>query len=179
MNKQARFTHNSIKLAAVALALSAAAGAMAASTTASSSSTVVTPISITKTVDLAFGSFASSGASGTVTISPDGSRGLNGGALSAGTQGGATSAAQFNVTGQSGFTYSISVTGTALTSGSDSMAFTPISALTASNITTGNVTSGTLTGGTQTIFVGGSLTVGVNQAPGTYNGTVTATVDYN
>jgi spore coat protein U-like protein len=59
------------------------------------------------------------------------------------------------------------------------MAFAPISALTANTATSGTVSSGTLTGGTQTIFVGGSLTVAANQAPGTYSGTVTATVDYN
>jgi hypothetical protein len=179
MNKQARFTHNSIKLAAVALALSAAAGAMAATINASSSSTVVSPIAITKAADLAFGAFAAGSTSGTVTVSPDGSRSFGGGALGVGTQSGAITAAQFNVTGQSGFTYSISVTGTALTSGSDTMAFAPISALTANTATSGTVSSGTLTGGTQTIFVGGSLTVAANQAPGTYSGTVTATVDYN
>jgi spore coat protein U-like protein len=179
MNKQARFTSSSIKLAALALAISAATGAMAATINATSSSTVVTPISITKAADLAFGSFASGSSSGTVTISPDGSRTLGGGALGVGTQSGTTTAAQFTVTGQSGFTYSISVSGTALTSGSDNMAFTPISALTASAITTGTVSSGTLTGGTQSIYVGGSLTVAANQAPGTYSGTVTATVDYN
>lgn len=179
MNKQARFTQNSIKLAAVALALSAAAGAMAATINASSSSTVVTPIAITKAADLAFGSFAAGSTAGTVTVSPDGSRSFGGGALGAGTQGGTITAAQFNVTGQSGFTYSISVTGTSLTSGSDTLTFTPVSALTASNITSGNVTSGTLTAGAQTIFVGGTLAVGANQAPGTYSGTVTATVDYN
>ncbi|NNG23000.1 DUF4402 domain-containing protein [Telluria aromaticivorans] len=177
MTKHARFTSTHLPLAALAVAVAVAAGsAHAASTQAATSSTVITPINIVQAADLSFGNFASGGAPGTVTVSPNNSRGVTGGVT--GMAGGST-AAQFTVTGQGTSTYSINVVGTALTSGGNSMAFTPITDLTASAITTGTVTAGALTGGTQTIFVGGVLTVGANQAPGSYSGTVTATVDYN
>ncbi len=177
MTKHARFTSTYLPVAAMALALAVVAGsAHAAETTAQSTSTVVAPIAIAKSADLAFGNFAPGAAPGTVTISPNGVRAVAGGATG---MAGSTTAAQFTVTGQAGSTYTISVSGTPLTSGSDTMAFTAVSDLTASAITTGNVTSGTLTGGTQSIFVGGQLAVAANQPAGSYVGTITATVDYN
>ncbi len=177
MTKHARFTSTHLPLAALALAVAVAAGsAHAASTTAASTSTVVTPINITQAADLSFGNFAPSGVAGTVTVSPNNSRGVTGGVT--GMAGGST-AAQFNVTGQGTSTYTINVVGTPLTSGGNSMAFTPITDLTASAITSGTVATGTLTAGAQSIYVGGILTVGINQAPGSYAGTITATVEYN
>ena len=177
MTKHARFTSPHLPLAAMALAIAVAAGsANAASTQAASTSTVVAPINIVQAADLSFGNFAPSAIAGTVTVSPNNSRGVAGGVTG---MGGGSTAAQFTVTGQGSSTYSINVVGTALTSGANTMAFTPITDLTASAITTGNVTSGALTAGTQTIFVGGILIVGANQVAGSYSGTITATVDYN
>jgi spore coat protein U-like protein len=160
------------------LALAGAADAMAATATASSTSTVITPIAITKAADLSFGSIAAGGTAGTVTVSPNGTRNVTGGTVAAG---GTITAAQFNVTGQSGQTYSIDFTGTSttLTSGSDTMAFSTISDVSASTITSGNVSAGTLTGGAQTIYVGGALTVGATQPAGTYSGTISVAVNYN
>jgi len=89
MIKQSRIT---LVAALAAVGLAVPSLGMAASATASSSSTVVTPITITKSADLAFGKFAA---------------------------------------------------------------------------------------GTQSIYVGGVLTVGSGQAPGTYTGSVVASVDYN
>jgi hypothetical protein len=176
MTKQSRSTY--LTLSALTLAIAAAAGsASAAVATATSTSTVVTPITISKNADLAFGSFAPGATIGTVTVSPNGTRAVSGGVVA---MGGAATAAQFAVSGQDGSTYSITLGGsTSLTSGGDSMTFTSISALTASAATSGNVTSGTLTGGAQTIYVGGVLDVAANQPAGTYTGTVTATVEYN
>ncbi|UVW28164.1 DUF4402 domain-containing protein [Massilia sp. H6] len=179
MTKLARFTSTHLPLAAMALAIAAtvaAGSANAASTQAATSSTVVTPINIVKAADLSFGSFAPSGSAGTVTVSPNNARGVTGGVTA---MAGGSTAAQFTVTGQASSTYSISVVGTTLTSDANTMAFTPITDLTASAITSGTVTSGTLTAGTQTIYVGGILSVGANQVAGSYSGTVTATVDYN
>ncbi len=171
-------TPNRLSQAVLVLALAAAAGSAAAAVaTATSSSTVVTPIAITKQADLAFGSFAASGTAGSVTISPNGTRAVSGGVTA---MGGSTTAARFDVVGQTGLNYSITLGGSAtLTDGANSMAFTSISDVTASAITAGNVTSGTLAAGTQSIFVGGVLTVGINQAAGSYSGTVSATVEYN
>jgi spore coat protein U-like protein len=177
MNKQARFTSHGLQLAVMVLACCGAGSAIAATATATSTSTVVAPIAIAKTADLAFGKFAAAATPGTVTVSPNGARSVTGGVALAG---GTPTAAQFNVTGEPGLTYSIVLGGsTQLTSGANNLPFTSISDVTASAITSGNVASGTLTGGAQTIFVGGVLTVAASQAPGTYSGTVTATVDYN
>jgi len=178
MNKHSRFTSNARKLAAVVLAISGAGSAMAATATATSTSVVITPIGISKTADLAFGNIGAGATAGTVTVSPNGSRGVTGGTIAAG---GTSTAAQFNVTGQAGLTYSISLSGTSptLTSGANTMAFTAISDTTASAITTGAVTTGTLAGGAQTIYIGGALTVGANQVAGTYTGSINVAVDYN
>jgi spore coat protein U-like protein len=59
------------------------------------------------------------------------------------------------------------------------MALARISDLTAGDATSGEVTSGTLTGGAQSIYLGGTLTVGETQVAGAYTGSVTATVEYN
>jgi spore coat protein U-like protein len=177
MNKHARFTLHGLQVALTLLACCSAGSAMAASTTATSTSTVVAPIAIAKAADLAFGSFAASAAAGTVTVSPNGARSFTGGVAAAG---GTPTAAKFNVTGEAGLTYTITLGDTAqLTSGANTIAFTSISDVTASAITTGNVASGTLTGGAQSIYVGGVLAVGAAQVAGTYTGSVTATVDYN
>ena len=175
MTKNSRLTSNVFRLAILALAIAGSGSAMAADAVANSSSTVIAAIDIAKTTDLAFGSFAATAAAGTVTVTPGSARSVTG--VTA--VGSTATAAQFDVTGQSGMGYSISVVATPLTSGTDSMSFTPISDLTASANTSGTVAVGTLTGGAQSIFVGGVLSVAANQAAGTYNGTVTASVDYN
>ena len=60
-------------LAIVAIGFSTQVNAQATAT-ASASATIVTPISITKTVDLNFGNVGASGVAGTVVISPAGVR---------------------------------------------------------------------------------------------------------
>ncbi|SFD77572.1 DUF4402 domain-containing protein [Massilia yuzhufengensis] len=175
MTKHARFTSH-LPLAALALALAAATGSAAAAVaTASSSSTVVTPIAITKATDLSFGSFAAGAGAGSVTVSTSSARTQVGVVL----MGGTITAAKFDVTGQSGLNYSIVLGGsTELTSGTDTMAFATVSDLTGAGAVTGNVSSGTLGAGGQSIYVGGILTVGANQAAGSYTGNVSATVVY-
>lgn len=173
MSKQSRIT----LVAALAAAGLAIPGiSLAASATASSSSTVVTPITITKSADLAFGKFAA-GTGGTVTVSTSGARTVSGAVTGMSST---TTAAKFDVAGETGATYTITLSGTTvLTSGTDTMAFVAISDLTGANATSGGVTNGTLTAGAQSIYVGGTLTVASGQAPGTYTGNVIASVDYN
>jgi spore coat protein U-like protein len=182
MNKHSRFTSHGFKLAVLALAISGAGSAMAATTpaTASATTTVITPIAISKVTDLSFGNIAAGATQGTVTLTPGSVATPGGGVLLAG---GTVAAALFNVTGEGGKGYTLTVSGTTLTGAGSPMAFTPISDFTASAVTTSNTGAGLLAGtgssGAQSVYVGGVLTVGANQLAGTYTGTITASVDYN
>jgi hypothetical protein len=164
-----------------ALALGAAVmtvNGYAASDTATATATVIAPITITKTFDLAFGKFAP-GVGGSVTVSNSGARTATGAILSA--VGSTPTAAQFNVVGDALATYSIAIAPDAtIVSGANSMALAVTSDLTGANVTTGNVTAGTLSAlGAQTIFIGGSLTVNSAQVAGAYTGNIVVTVEYN
>ena len=167
-----------LSLAVLALAGAIAIPAGAASDTAAASATVIVPIAIAKAVDLAFGKFAP-GAGGTVTVSTNGTRTVSGAILS--TNGSSPTAARFNVTGEASATYAITHSGTTdLTSGSDTMALAKFSDLTAGGATSGTAATGALSGGgAQSIYVGGTLTVGAAQPTGTYTGTVIVAVEYN
>ena len=176
MNKHSRSTSHVFHLAVLALAMAGAGSAIAASVPADSSGTVVAPIKIEKAADLIFGSFAAGADPGVVTISTSGARTKSGGVTLISTAGGA---ARFTVTGATGASFGISLSGTTLTSGSDTMSFTPVSDLTGAKSPSGTVTTGTLAGGTQTLYVGGALAVLADQAAGTYTGSLTATVEYN
>lgn len=178
MSKYARFTPTHLSLGALALAIATAAGsAIAADTTANTSATVVAPISIAKVSDLSFGSFAAGSGAGTVTISTNGAR-TSSGVVE---MGGAPGAAEFDVTGNNGQAFTLSVTPTVLTnttgSGGETMTFTPISTLTPTAATSGTVAGGTVGAGTK-VYVGGSLAVSANQVAGAYTGTVAVTVNY-
>ena len=142
--------------------------------TASTTATIVTPISIAKTVDMVFGNIATNGAVGTVTLLTDGSRTSTGGVTLPATTGSPTAAA-FVVTGSGSFTYSISLPGSAITL-----------AGTTAGVTVGTFTSnptptGTLTAGTQTIYVGATLNLPVSTVAGSYTNAagLSVTVNYN
>lgn len=169
--------------AASALALAVgtfSTSSFAAQATSSASGTVIQPIAITKAADLSFGKFAP-GAGGTVTVSTSGARTASGVILSS--IGSSPTAARFNVTGDAGATYSISISAPAnISDGATTpttMALSTFSDLTGGGATTGNVASGTLTGGAQTIYIGGTLTVGATQKAAAYTGNITVTVEYN
>ncbi len=145
------------------------------SATATASATIVSPIAISKTVDMNFGNVAASGTAGTVVLTPAGGRSTTGGVTLPVTAGTVT-AASFTVTGTPDYTYAITLPAAALTitSGGPSM--------TVSNWTSTPTPTGTLTGGTSTLTVGATLNVGVNQTAGVYGipaETFTVTVNYN
>ncbi len=71
-------TRNVVSLAVLALAIAASGSAIAADATAQATGTVISPIAITKSADLVFGSFASGATGGTVTVSTLGVRGKSG-----------------------------------------------------------------------------------------------------
>lgn len=186
--KLATFSRRALNAALASAVVLGGAGfgvnAYAAAATSTATSTVIAPIGITAPVVLSFGKFAP-GAGGSVTISNSGARTGVGVILSntSSTQ----TAAKFDVTGEGSSTYAIThggvteltgISGAALTLPSV-MALSKTSDLTGANVTVGNVATGTLTSGAQSIYVGGTLTVGATQAAGNYTGAVTVTVEYN
>ncbi|NLR80213.1 DUF4402 domain-containing protein [Chitinophaga eiseniae] len=143
---------------------------------ATATATIVTPISITKTVDMNFGNVAvQSTTGGTVVLTPAGVRSSTAGVTLPSTATGTVTAASFTVNGTGNYTYAITLPSSALTitSGSNTMTVT--------NFTSTPSGTGTLTAGTQTLNVGATLNVTAAQPAGTYvSGTpFNVTVNYN
>ena len=144
--------------------------------TATSSATIVTPITITKDVDMNFGNVAvQSTTGGTVVMTPSGVRTKTGGVTLPATVG-TVAAASFTVTGESGYTFAITLPAGAVTisdGGSNTM--------TVDNWTSDPTPTGTLTGGTATLNVGATLNVSAGQPAGTYTNAsdLSVTVNYN
>lgn len=163
-------------IATTAVLLACTSGAFAQATaTATATATIVTPISITKNVDMNFGNVAVQTATGgTAVLAPDGTRTYTGGVTLPATQGTVT-AASFTVNGQGVYTYAITLptSSLTLTSGSNTM--------TASTFTSTPSSTGILTAGTQTLNVGATLNVAAAQASGVYISATpfNVTVNYN
>jgi hypothetical protein len=152
----------------------------AQSATATATATIVSPIAISKTVDLSFGNIAAGAGAGTVVMSPAGLRTPTGVTLPATT--GTVTAASFTVTGTANFTYAITLPGAATTI-SDGATHT----MTVNAFSSTPSGTGTLSGaGSQTLTVGATLNVGAAQVAGNYSsasaggsGPFTVTVNYN
>jgi hypothetical protein len=158
--------------ALVSLVATTAVFADGLSDTATATATVqfVTPLSITKTADLAFGIIIS-GPQGSMFISAYGEQFRNTVEVLPGN----VSAAQFVVAGEPNRSYSLMLPDTAsVSNGTATMPlFGFVSTLGVSNTGTLSPT------GTQTIGVGGQLGIyTTNQAPGVYTGTFDVTVMY-
>jgi hypothetical protein len=163
-------SHRTLRqIAILAAAMAAAAGAHAASASASGTATVIAPMTISKTADLRFGSFAPTTSAGSVVISTAGARSGTNVSLSSLNTGGA---AGFSVTGDTTATYTITLPSSATLSG-------PGTSMTISNFTSNPSGTGTLSGGAGTIAVGGTLAVNASQASGAYSGSFSVSVDYN
>lgn len=146
-----------------------------ATATATASATITEPITITKTVDMNFGNVTVQAATGgTVILATAGTRTRTAGVTLPATTGTVT-AAQFNVTGVSGWGYNISLPASVtLNKG----AFT----MTANAFTSDPTgTGGVLTGGSEVVRVGATLNVAAGQDPGVYLSLVgfDVTVNYN
>lgn len=153
-------------------------GQSTASATASATAIILTPISITTVDNLSFGTIVpSTTQAGSVLLSPAGVTTLTNVTLH---PSGTVSPATFDVTGEPGLTYTIAIAPATvnISNGATTMS---VSAFTSTPAV--GVGSGLLDGttGTETISVGALLTVGANQAPGTYtNATAfTVTINYN
>ena len=145
------------------------------SATATTSATVITPIAISKTVDMNFGNIAvSPTVAGTVVLAPAGTRAKTGGVTLPAVAGTVTSAS-FNVTGLGTSTYSITLPSTITLTG------VPSGTMTVGTFVSTPSGTGALTAGAQTLQVGGTLNVAAAQAAGVYTNTtdMTVTVNYN
>lgn len=152
-------------IAAAVVALSSGS-AYAATATGSASATIVAPISVTHTIgaSLNFGTF-DAGTGGSVTVTQAG-LGTAGGSVTF-VSGSVNTADAFTVAGDGNRAFTVVTTGSNVTSGVNSMAFT-----------TSAPATGTLLVGVGAFTVGGTLTVGSGQAVGSYTGSYTATVNY-
>ena len=136
------------------------------------SATIIQPIGVTTTSNMNFaGIDAKSG--GTITLTPENTRITSGNVVLA--NGAMVSAAAFEVTGEPGFAFSISLPQEdyVLSNGNENMIIKEFT----SSFTGG----GNLTGGSKVVRVGATLNVNPNQTPGVYNSTrpMNITVDYN
>lgn len=171
-------------VAAAALMLGASQAMAADNASADATATLVSPIEVTKTTDLAFGQLAipASGATATTAIiSTAGAQ--SGTANTVGTQ--TVSAAAFGVTGQGTLAYTptITVTDAALTGLALSAMSGKCSAGSDQAITVASATGLTgcaLTTGADSFTVGGTLTISDTATAGAKTaGTVAVTVAYN
>ena len=147
--------------------LSFSSSAYAISATANAR--VVTPITVTQTTALQFGSFTSSGVLGTITQA-----GVVTGGVTAVTGGATRAAGVFAVAGETTaastpYTFTFPTTAS-LANGANTMTATL-------SLASGTATR-TLTNGAETVTVNGSLAVAANQAAGAYTGTYIVTVAY-
>lgn len=136
-----------------------------ATATAEIGATVLTPISISKTADLNFGSFAADAAqAGTVVVATNGGRTFTGGTSAVSSGAGAVSAASFNIAGQDTATFSITLPSSSVTltraTGTETMSV--------GTFVSDPATTGTLTAGAATVAVGATLSVAAGQVAGTY-----------
>ena len=141
------------------------------SATATATATILTPIAITKTVDLNFGNLAvHPTTAGTLALATDNNRSITGGVtlMPAGT----VSAASFTVTGNTNAIYTITLPGSiVITDGTHNM--------TVNAFTSTPATTGTLTLGTSTLRVGATLVVPGGQSAGIYTNTTDLDVTVN
>lgn len=150
-----------------------------ATATANASATVITPITLTKTLDLNFGILAASPVPGTLKITPAGIRTTTGGVSTLSTAGTVTPAV-FSVEGEDGYSYAITLPliPVVLHNTTHAGAF-----MLATNFTSSPavITGGVLTGGSQALNVGATLFVGPNQVHGLYTTSIPfpVTVNYN
>lgn len=158
-----------VSFALVSLAAAAfAAPAGAATITATTTVNVAKPVQLMKLQDMDFGTVILSGFTGTRTVAIN-----QAGALTCGTNlvcQGVPKPARFNIQGFNKMTATVTVTGTTLSNGTDSIPFTPDAP---ASIYLPN------SGAPGIDFnVGGTITLSSTLAGGTYTGTMTVTSDY-
>lgn len=152
---------------AFAAAALVSTGAHAATQTATAEVDIIAAVQLAQNDGLDFGVVASSAAAGTVALpTTSNTRTCSAGVTCVGT----ALRGRFTVSGAtSGYVVAITVPATTSLTGAGpamNVALTP------------SITSFTSTGAAQEFFVGGTLSVGANQAAGTYTGTYNVSADY-
>ena len=161
-----------IALSIMLLGLTAGVFAQGVTATATATATIMTPITITKDVDLNFGNLAVNATAGTLDLATNNNRSVTGGVTLM--PGGTITAASFTVTGVPAATYSISLPASiVITDGTHNM--------TVDGFISSPTPTGTLTLGSSTLLVGATLNVLASQAAGIYTNTtdLDVTVNYN
>lgn len=147
-----------------------AAGNQASVNNATATATVVTPISLEETTPMAFGTFASGDAAGTVSTNGTYINVTKVPGLSAN-----AAPAQFTVGGEGNYGYNITYSNvdTALKMTKNSTDYTM-----GFTLDTNNPITGTLTSGAATFNVNATIDVAAGQESGTYTGNYDVTVQY-
>jgi hypothetical protein len=144
------------------------------SANANADAVIVKPISITKVTDLNFGRIAADTAASTVTIANDGTRtSSTPNVLIA--AGSSPTAATFTVAGEPNLAYTASLAASTIQLVGATVLQAPMSAA----LTLVQGATALDGSGADTVSVGGALSVGANQASGSYHGTLTVNVQYN
>lgn len=166
-----------IAIATLSIAFSTTASAQV-SASAPTSATIVTPISIAKDTNMSFGNVAVSSSLGTVVLAADSGRTKTGG-VTLPTTAGTVAAAQFTVSGQAGYTYTIALPTTLTITKAITLETMTVTTFTSTPGT--GVGAGTLTAGSEVVLVGATLNVGASQVAGLYENTTgfAVTVNYN
>lgn len=143
--------------------------------TATATATIITPLTLTNVADMNFGNITATAAGGTVVLAPAGGRTATGVQLPGTT--GTVAAASFTVAGEASYEYSVTLptTHTLTEPGTTTMDLgTFTSSLTDNTSTLDGTGAGAFT-------VGSTLTLGANQASGTYTNETgfTVSVVYN
>ena len=180
------FSKYSRRLLIAAGLVVSATGAFAqssATATGNATATVVRPITLANATDLAFGNVVPSGALGTLVVAASSgtpTQTPSGGVSQPGTQVGTITAAKFNVGGEGGFLYTITLPSSASTISDGASHTMSVDTFTSDIVVTAGALSGAIgSAGTQSFYVGGTLHVAANQVAGNYTGTFSVTVAYN
>ena len=165
--------------AIVMIAFTTAAVAQSTATaTAVTGAKVITPITITKVVDMNFGNLVATVAGGAIVLPTSGTRTGDAAILAGANQKGTVTAASFTVTGETNFTYAITLPPASfnVSDGAATAATMSVGTFVSSPSSTS-----TLTTGSETLIVGATITLAANQKAGAYTNTsgLAITVNYN
>jgi len=162
-----------LTIAVVMLAFSASAFAQLQTATATASAVIIAPLSITKTVDLHFGTVWRGTTAGTVVLTPAGVRSATGG-VTLSTLTPVASVASFTIEGETtrAITITLPSADVIISDGTNNMEVNTF-------VSTPAAGAYTLAGATTTLTVGATLNVDANQPSGTYSGSFDVSVNYN